>query len=232
MRGTTLLEFLVAISLFSVILFLSYHAFEEQRKTLSFVESRARPETESNFRILVLKHVLERSSERLKTDPFLEKAELFFPDLSFGSLPDPKSFSAAIVVGQPIRFIRSGAEIMVASGSAVEKKKTYLLAGSDAKGAFGWRYDLCEQTSNQPAGIILKLKSLQPSPPVLENGTLIEMEVHGFSYQNNTLYWISPGGAVQPYFAGLDRFEYTWNKPTLIVAWQKGELQTEFRCEL
>ena len=199
---------------------------------LSGVESRARPETESNFRMLVIKHFLERNSQRFKTDPFLGNAEVFFPDLRFGTQPDAKSFSAAILIGSPVHFIRAGANVMVPAGSPVQKKKTYLLAGSDAQGIFGWRYDECEQVSNQPAGLILQLKSPQPSPPVLNSGALIEVEVHGFLYQNNTLYWVSPGGAMQPYFNNIDRFEYTWNKPTLVVRWQKGALQTEFRCEL
>jgi prepilin-type N-terminal cleavage/methylation domain-containing protein len=232
MRGMTLLELLVAISLFSVIVFVSYHAFEEQRVVLKGMESRARPETESNFRMLVIKHFLERSSGKFRIDPFLEKADFFFPDLSFGSQPESGKFSAAVVTGTPIRFIRSGSNVMVATGSPVEKKKTYLLAGRDSAGSFGWRYDECEQISTTASGIVVTLKSLETKAPTLENGTLIEIEIHGFAYQNSTLYWISPGGAMQPYFNDLDRFEYTWNKPTLTVTWQKGELQTEFRCEL
>ena len=232
MRGATLLELLVAISLFSIIVFLSYQSFEQQRTTLKSVESRARPETESNFRMLVIKHFLERSSARFKVDPYLENTDVFFPDLSFGIQPDPHKFSAAIAIGQPIRFVRSGSEFLVAAGSPVEKKKTYLLAGCDSTGTFGWRYDTCEQVSTTASGVLMRLKSLQKAPALLEQGTLIETEVNGFVFQNNTLYWVSPGGAMQPYFADLDRFEYIWNKPTLIVTWQKGELQTEFRCEL
>jgi prepilin-type N-terminal cleavage/methylation domain-containing protein len=231
MRGVTLLELLVGITIFSVIVFLTYHTLERQRNLLNGMESRARPENESNYRLLVIKHFLEHSSERFRTDPFLESAGFFFPDLSFGSEPDPAKFSAAVAIGQPMRFVRSGSSVLVALGSPVEKSKAYLLAGADSDGNFAWSYDRCAKVSNSPTGLILQLQPLQTSPSALEKGTLMEAEIHGFVYQNNILYWISPGGAMQPYFSNLDAFEYTWNKPILAVRWQKGEARTEFLCE-
>src|SRR6185295_10121487 len=108
MKGVTLLEFLVAISLFSLILFLSYHSFEEQRSVVNQIESRTRPEEESNYRMLLIKHFVEKSSSRLKVDPFLEGAQIFFPDLSFGSAPQKNAFSIAHVVGEPFPFVHSG----------------------------------------------------------------------------------------------------------------------------
>jgi len=227
-----LLEFLVSISLFSLIVFLSYHAFEEQKTMVNQMESRTRPEEESNYRMLVIKHFLEHTSQRLAVDPFLECADVFFPDLSFGSAPNKNAFSVAHISGEPVRFVRFGSDFLVPAGSPVEKKKTYLMAGCDITGNFAWNYYVCEQVSNGLNGLIVKLKPLQSAPPVMEKGTLIEAEIHGFLYQNQTLYWISPGGSLQPYFAQLDAFEYTWSTPTLTISWQKGAIKAEFRCLL
>jgi prepilin-type N-terminal cleavage/methylation domain-containing protein len=231
MKGVTLLEFLVAISLFSLILFLSYHSFEEQRSVVNQIESRTRPEEESNYRMLLIKHFIEKSSGRLKADPFLEGAQIFFPDLSFGSEPQKNAFSIAHIVGEPFPFIHSGNSWHVPLTSGVEKKKTYLLAGSDSSGNFGWIYCTADQVSSATDHLTVTFTTLMQGA-IPEKGTLIEAEIHGVLLQNHTLFWMSPGGSQQPYFDGLDNFEYTWNNPMLTIAWQKGAIKAEFRCAL
>jgi prepilin-type N-terminal cleavage/methylation domain-containing protein len=231
MRGVTLLEFLVAISLFSLILFLSYHSFEEQRFVVNQMESRTRPEEESNYRMLLIKHFVEKSSQRLKVDPFLEGAQIFFRDLSFGAEPQKNAFSIAHIVGNPFPFVHSASSWKVPLTSGVERKKTYLLAGSDNSGNFGWTYCIADSVSSGADSLIVNFTPLLQGP-ILEKGTFIEVEIHGVLFQNHTLFWISPGGSQQPYFDGLDNFEYEWNNPMLTIAWEKGVIKAEFRCAL
>jgi prepilin-type N-terminal cleavage/methylation domain-containing protein len=231
MKGVTLLEFLVAISLFSLILFLSYHSFEEQRFVVNQIESRTRPEEESNYRMLLIKHFVEKSSSRLKVDPFLEGSQIFFPDLSFGSVTQKNAFSIAHIVGDPFPFIHFGNSWKVPLTSEVERSKTYLLAGSDSSGNFGWVYCTADQVYSGTDYLTVTFTPLMQKP-LPEEGTLIEVEIYGVLFQNHTLFWISPGGSQQPYFDGLDSFEYTWNNPMVTIAWQKGAIKAEFRCVL
>jgi hypothetical protein len=231
MRGATLLEFVAGISLFLVLLTLSYHAFDAQRRLLNRMEERVTPEEESNYRMLLVKHFLDKCSHKLKVDPFLETVPAFFPDLVFGQSPQKSAFSVIHVTGIPIRFERSGASARVPVNSGVQAGKTYMLAGSTDAGEFGWSCELAEKTWSTTTGEMLTLKNLSGTPSP-QKGTLIEVEVHGFSFQNQTLYWISPGGALQPYLRSLDSFAYEWLPPTLTVQWTKGPVKMEFRCAL
>jgi hypothetical protein len=229
MKGVTLLEFLVSTSLFVLLLIFSYHTFDSQRRLLNQMESQTKPEEESNYRMLLVKHFLEKCSSKLKVDPFLEAAPVFFPDLSFGQNPQKNSFSVAYITGVPIRFQRAGGNYQVRANVAA--KKVYLLAGSDGAGNYCWNYSLVEQIWVTSEGLTVQLKNLSSTPEV-ERGTLIEVEVHGFLFQNRTLYWISPGGAAQPFIASIDSFEYSWSNPALTMLWKKSAIQMEFRCAL
>jgi hypothetical protein len=232
MRGVTLLEFLAGVSLFMLLLFFSYHAFDAQKYLLNDISARTQPEEESNYRMLLVKHFLERSTQKLKVDPLLEGATIFFPDLSFGeSPPQTNAFSVAHVTGLPIFFVRESDNHKVAPTAAIAKQKTYLMTGSDSNGNFLWSYAIAEAVWQTAEGFTVKFKRLTAGAE-LEKGTLIEVELHGFLFQNQTLYWISPGGAMQPYLSTIDSFEYNWNKPALTIAWKNGIVQTEFRCVL
>jgi len=232
MRGVTLLEFLAGVSLFLLLLFFSYHAFDAQRHLLKNISAQTQPEEEFNYRMLLVKHFLERSAYKLKVDPFLEGATIFFPDLSFGESPPQKNaFSLAHVTGVPVSFVRADVHHKVPAGAAITKQKTYLMTGCDSAGNFAWNYGIAEDVWQTAEGFTVKFKKLTAGAE-LEQGTLIEVELHGFLFQNQTLYWISPGGATQPYLSTLDSFEYTWNKPSLTIGWKKGIVQMEFRCVL
>ena len=232
MRGVTLLEFLAGILLFTLLLFFSYHAFDAQRYLLKDVTAYTQPEEESNYRMLLVKHFLERSTRKLKIDPLLEGATIFFPDLSFGeSPPQTNAFSVAHVTGLPISFVREGPNHKVASMAAVTKDRIYLMTGSDSNGNFLWSYAIAESVWQTAEGFTVQFKRLT-SGAELEKGTLIEVDVHGFLFQNQTLYWISPGGAMQPFLSTIDSFEYTWNNPALTIGWKNGLVKMEFRCVL
>src|SRR5687768_3129628 len=231
MRGVTLLEFMAALSLFLGILFFSYHAFDSQRRLLGNLQARAIPEQESNYRLLLIKHFLERSSEGFQLDPMLESSPIFFPDLQFGASPQGNAFSVAHVTGQPFPFLRSGAAHTLNSDAVIQEDKTYLLAGSDFSGAFSWNYAIAGRVTPTANGLIVDFNVITANPEI-EKGKLIEVEIHGFLYQDQTLYWVSPGGAAQPYLSALAHFEYAWNDPALLVRWKKGLMETEFRCTL
>ncbi len=226
-----MLEFMAGISLFLALLFFSYHAFDSQRRLLQNIIARTEPEEESNYRLLLIKHFLERSSQRLKVDPFLEGATIFFPDLSFGKEPQKNAFSVAHVTGLPFPFLRSGMHYNVPAGSAIQQDKMYLLAGSDGAGNYSWNYARIEQISTTTEGFSVNFKPYTSGPEPIQ-GTLIEVEVHGFLFQNQTLYWISPGGALQPYLSSVNSFDYVWCDGSLTVRWETGLTQMEFRCAL
>jgi hypothetical protein len=199
---------------------------------LNNISARTQPEEESNYRMLLVKHFLERSTRKLKVDPLLEGATIFFPDLSFGeSPPQANAFSVAHVTGLPISFVRDNANHKVPASAAITKQKTYLMTGSDNNGNFVWSYAIAEAVWQTAEAVTVKFKKLTAGLEI-EKGTLIEVELHGFLFQNQTLYWISPGGAMQPYLSTMDSFEYTWNNPALTIAWKNGIVQTEFRCVL
>jgi hypothetical protein len=232
MRGVTLLEFLAGASLFFLLLFFSYHAFDSQKHLLKDITIRTEPEEESNYRMLLIKHFLERSSRKLKVHPFLEGATIFFPDLSFGESPSQENaFSIAHVTGQPVCFIRDDPNHKLPAGTVITKGKTYLMTGSDNNGNYAWSYATAEDIWQTDEGFTVKFNKLTTGAEI-DKGTLIEVELHGLLYQNETLYWISPGGALQPYLSGIDSFEYNWSNPDLTIAWKYGIIQMEFRCVL
>lgn len=231
MRGMTLLEFMAGVLLFLLLMLLSYHAFDAQIRLLRNIRSRTEPEQESNYRLLLIKHFLERSSQRLRGDPFLEGAKIFFPDLSFGKSPQKNAFSVAHVTGVPFPFIRSGFHYKLEAAARVQSEKTYLVAGSDAGGNFAWNYARAEQVVASAQSILARLEPYTSNSEV-QTGSLVEVEIHGFCFQNQTLYRVSPGGALQPYLPDLDSFEYIWNEPLLTVRWKNGTIDTEFRCIL
>ena len=227
-----MLEFLAGVSLFFLLLFFSYHAFDAQNHLLKDISARTQPEEESNYRMLLVKHFLERSTRKLKVDPFLEGATIFFPDLSFGeSPPQNNAFSVAHITGLPISFVREDPNHKVPATASITKQKTYLMTGCDSNGNFAWSYAIAEAVWQTAEGFTVKFKKLT-SGTELEKGTLIEVELHGFLFQNQTLYWISPGGAMQPYLSTIDSFEYNWKNPSLTVAWKNGIVPMEFRCVL
>lgn len=231
MRGVTLLEFLVGVSLFLLLLFFSYHAFDSQKHLLKNISAQTQPEDESNYRMLLIKHFLERSTRKLRVDPFLEGATIFFPDLSFGQSTQVNAFSVAHVTGLPAPFVRAGGNHAVPASAAIAKQKTYLMTGSDSTGNFAWSYGIAEAIWQTADGFTVKFKKLTAGTEP-EKGTLIEVELHGFLFQNQTLYWVSPGGATQPYLSTLDSFSYTWNNPSLMIGWKRGPVQMEFQCVL
>ncbi len=230
MKGVTLLEFFLTVSFFLTILFFGYHAFDLQKDLLVRTISRTRPEEESNYRAILLKHLIEDSSRKLQIDSMLEGATIFFEDLAFGNQARTDAFSVVHVQGSPVHFLNSGSDYTVPSGSRIVPGNNYLLAGSDSNGNYGWGYYKALQVSNTASTLALKLQPLQ-SDPRLEKGTLIEVEIHGFLFKNSTLYRISSGGATQPFLEPLDEFRYSWDGTVLTVTWRRGAISMEFKCK-
>lgn len=228
----TLLEFVAGLSLFLVLLFFGYHAFDSQTRLIKNMKARTEPEQESNYRLLLIKHFLERSSERLRGDPFLEEAPIFFPDLSFGKSTQKNAFSVAHVTGSAaLPFVRSGFHYKVQPGAPIDPEKTYLIAGSDMGGNLSWNYAKADQVLPSAQQTLVRMEPYTNNPEV-QKGSLLEVEIHGLLFQNQTLYWISPGGAPQPYLTPVDSFEYIWNEPALTIRWKTGLIRMEFRCAL
>src|SRR5687767_3558669 len=119
MRGVTLIELLAGMSLFLILLYFSFHAFDSQQKLLQTIAVRSQPEQESNFRLLLVKHFLERSSRQLKVDPLFEGIPIFFSDLAFGKTVEPHAFSVVHISGDPIPFARTGIHHKMPLGAGV-----------------------------------------------------------------------------------------------------------------
>jgi hypothetical protein len=180
---------------------------------------------------LLIKHFLERSSRKLSIDPAFESVPIFFPDLSFGTSNQPQAFSIVHVSGQPIPFLRTGTNYKFPLGSGIEAQKTYLLAGADGGGNFTWMYARAQKiwTINDELSATFERFTSNADP---EEGKLIAAEVHGFLWKDQTLYWVSPAGALQPYLSGLQSFEYSQQNGLLSVRWKVGQAEMEFRCVL
>ena len=231
MRGVSLIELLAGMSLFLLLLFFSYHALDLQQRVLKRMVIRSQPEQESNYRLLLMKHFVERSSRKLRIDPVFEDVPVFFTDLSFGKTSLPNAFSVAHVTGVPVPFVRFATYYKMPAGSAIEEKNTYLLAGADSAGNFTWTYARAEKVWVIPEGIAATFQPLTANADP-QTGKLIAVEIHGFLFKEQTLYWVSPAGTLQPYLSSLESFEYSCARNLLRFRWKAGETEMEARCVL
>jgi hypothetical protein len=221
MKGFSLLEFLVATSFFLTILLSGYQAFDSQSKMFQEMLGRTRTEEESNYRLLVLQTLLQRSSEKFKMDRMLAGAACFFEDLNFGATKREDAFSFAIPQGDPIRFEWNGSGVDIPTSMKISGKKLLLLGGSDSNGKYEWNYARVLQIVSTPGAQQLTLQPLLKKDPI-QYGSLIEVEVDGVAFQQEQLFWVSGTGQYEPFFEPVEEFHYEWKSPRLRVMWKAG----------
>lgn len=226
MKGFSLLEFLIATSFLLVMLLSGYQAIESQWHLSKKMLSRTRPEEESNYRMLVVRNFVHGSTEKQKLDPFLAEVPLFFTDLSFGKTQQKDAFSLAIPRNTPRRFQRENNLYRIPLIPAVKEKQLMLLAGVNSKDQFDWNYATVLQVLIDKQWQTLKLDFLLQRD-LMDYGALVEVEINGLSFKNNTLYWISPAGQPEPFFSLLNAFGYEWDQQKLSVFWQAGLIDSK-----
>lgn len=227
MKGFSLLEFLIATSFLLLMLLSGYQAFDSQLHLSKEMFLRTRPEEESNYRLLVVRNTLNGSSEKQKLDPFLAEVPLFFTDLNFGKQKRADAFSIAIPRNAPRRFQRENDSYRIPLVPSVQIKQLLLLAGVNSKDQFDWNYATVVEVLPESQWQILKLNFLLARDP-LDYGALMEAEINGLSFKNNTLYWVTPAGQSEPFFSLLNGFGYEWNQQQLTVSWQAGQIDSKF----
>src|SRR3990172_1455472 len=222
MKGFTLIEFVVATTFFLFILLAGYEAARVEKDLVSFAQARTMPEAEFNFRLLILKHLLEGSSDAFNADPMLETVPTFFADLNFGKAERPDAFSFAVMNGSPGRFQREGTLYRLDPFSNLKIGDMLMLAGVCYNGEYGWNYGRIIQVN----GDHVELNFLLSSEP-LEKGVWVKIQVNGFLFKQRTLYWISPAGQASPFLDPLEDFQYSWRAPQITISWRAGLTELE-----
>jgi hypothetical protein len=225
MRGFTLLEILVATLLFLVILIVGHEAARLEKDLILATRAATAPEKECDYRLIVLKHFLEGSSETFKSDKFLEPVPTFFNDLNFGQSPRTDAFSVTIADGSPQRFVRDGS--LYRMFVSLKVGDMLLLGGLTESNHFGWNYAQIRQVQ----GDLVEMNFFLPHE-TLDKGAWIKIEMHGFLFKQETLYWISPAGQVAPFLSPLNDFHFSWVQPQLTISWRSGLSDLEFQSTL
>ena len=221
MKGFSLLEFLIAISFFFILLLSGYNGLDSQNGLLLEMMARTRTEEESNYRLLVLQAILEKSSEKFQSDLWLSESDYFFEDLNFGSEQTKDSFSFAIPFGDPMRFQWDGSQIVIPASAKISGKRTLLLAGLGTGGGYVWNYAKVLQISASGGFQQVKLEFLLKKDPI-QYGSVMEVEVNGIVFRPDGLYWVSPSGQYEPFFEQVGEFQYQWKDPRLRIFWRAG----------
>jgi hypothetical protein len=221
MKGFSILEFLVALSFFFLILLSGYNALESEGSILREMLARTITEQESNYRLLVLQSVIQKSSEKFHSDPWLAEAVYFFEDLNFGKEKKEDCFSFAIPFGDVVPFQWDGSQIFVPAVAKISGKRSLLLAGVGMNGSFVWNYGKVLAISSAGGLQQVKVDFLLKKDPI-QYGTAMEVEVNGIAFRPDGLYWISPAGQYEPFFEQAGEFQYQWKQPFLKVFWRAG----------
>lgn len=226
-RGFSLIEFAVATSFFLVLILTGYGAVSTENDLLAAMIARTRPEEESNYRLLVIGAFFQNASAQFKKNFLLQETPFFFPDLQFGQKPVVNEFSIARPLSDPIPFERDLNAYRIPLGIAIQPGNLVVLSGVNGSSNFDWNYARILKVTPDVSSQILNLQFLLARTQ-LDSGVLAETEIHGFSFRNQYLYWISPKGQPSPYFGKLDAFSYQWSPPQLKIFWQKGLITSDF----
>ena len=204
---------------------------DRERDFLVQMSRWTRPEQESNYRLLLLRNLLQDTSQQLKRNAFLQNVPYFFHDLNFGQTQRSDAFSFVRTISGPMWFRREGGWYHIPKSPLLKTGTTLLLAGSDATGRFQWNF--ARVLLDDPGGPTqrLKLKFFLPHPEI-DSGSFLQAEIHGFLWKNKTLYWVSPSGSLSPYFGSLDEFSYSFSGSQLMISWRIAEVSAEFRSTL
>lgn len=231
MKGFSLLEFVIAAHLCLLILIAGYSVLDREKDFLAKMSGWTRPEQESNYRLLLLRNLLQDSSQQLKRNAFLQSVPFFFNDLDFGKEQRNDAFSFVRPLSSPVWFRREGFWYHVPKSPLWKAGTTLLMAGSDAAGRFQWNF--ARVLLDDPGGSTQRVKlKFFLSHPELDSGSLLQAELHGFLWKNKTLYWVSPSGSLSPYFGSLDEFSYAFSGSQLTISWRIDEITAEFRSTL
>lgn len=222
-RGFSFLEFLVATSFFCIILLAGYAAMDSQRYLISQTETRTLSEQSANYRVLVLRNLLQDASAGFRQNGLTGNIPIFFSDLDFGRSEQPSAFSVALARGNPRRFITDPFSGLIHTEPASELKTAAIVAlGGVCGDHFCWNYARILSASSSPGALHLDLDFLAPGDAP-ETGFLMLVELDGFQYTDNTLYWISPSGQAEPFWPSLDDFQYEYSSNSLILTWKTGQ---------
>jgi hypothetical protein len=227
MRGSTLVEFLCAITFFLTLVLSGYKALDAEMQISQMMISRTKPEKESNYRLLAFKAFFQSSASRFKKNPVLTEVPYFFSGLDFGQTPSADSFSIARPLADPAPFIKVGPIWRVPLGSSVAVDTVVVVAGVTTDGNYGWNYGKVLTITPQPSELHLELQ-LFLGEENFTSGFFAPVEVHGFAHNNDALYWIGPSGQSQPYFSPVETFQYEWNGARLKINWHAGLIESSF----
>ena len=229
MKGFSLLEFLAGSSIFLAGLLLMYSNVDTEKDLLDRSIARTRPEEESNYRLLILKNLLQDSATGFSADPFLEHAPHFFPDLDFGIATRADAFSIARPLASIVSFqLATKTTVVCARPYPLQTGDILALAGVTNAGNFDWNYARVKQAfSDRTYSVEFELTR---DPPVA--GSLVNVQVDGFVFQNSSLYWVTGSGPLQPFFGPIDDFRYLWNGRQLTVFWRTGSIEADITATL
>ncbi|MCI0443678.1 hypothetical protein L0152_10720 [bacterium] len=227
MRGSTLVEFLCAITFFLTLVLSGYKALDAEMQISQMMINRTKPEKESNYRLLAFKAFFQSSASRFKKNPVLSEIPYFFSGLDFGQTPSADSFSIARPLADPAPFIKVGPIWRVPLGSNVAVDTVIVVAGVTTNGNYAWNYGKVLTITPQASELQLELQ-LFLTEENFTSGFFAPVEVHGFAHNNNALYWIGPSGQSQPYFAPVEVFQYEWNGTRLKINWHAGMIESSF----
>jgi hypothetical protein len=224
MRGFSLLEFLLCTVLLLILILSGFGALDCERSFVQRLERRTLFERESNYRILLMRTQVEGNAERFRSDPFLERAPVLFPDLDFGREETTGSFSGARMIGTPTRFQRTGGSLLC-ERSIANPDRLLLLAGLNEEAEFGWNYGrVVEQESERLYRLSFCLER-----PLLVAGSLVEVEMYGYAFQPETLFSMQESGIRAPFFSGLDAFQSSVDEAGVKIQWARNQAEVAFR---
>ena len=227
-KGFSILEFLLGMSLFLFILIYGYSGFDLESRLIGQMTARSRPEEESNYRMLVMKNLLQNARSPFLRDWRLANVPVFFTDLNFSKTIRSDAFSVARSQGPPLEFVANSGWLETSQASSFAKEDLLALAGPTESGAFEWTYAKVKEVASPQK---IKITDLLSRADLL-SGCLMKVEIDGFLYRNNTLYAVSPSGQNQPFFGPLESFGYSWEVPQLLITWKSGFMNCNFRATL
>jgi hypothetical protein len=226
--GFSILEFLLGMSLFLFILIYGYSGFDLESRLIGQMTARVRPEEESNYRLLVIKNLLQDARTPFLRDWRLANVPIFFTDLNFGKTLRADAFSVARSEGPPLDFVVNSGWIELSQASSFAKDDLVASAGATDAGTFDWTYAKVSEVASPQK---IKVTDLLSRNVVL-SGCLMKIEIDGFVYRNNTLYAVSSSGQNEPFFGPLENFTYSWETPQLLISWKSGFMNCSFRATL
>jgi hypothetical protein len=225
-RGFSLLEFLVASSMFTAIILGGCQYLDGQLHLQKRLLGLTRPEAEMNYRMLVIRSCFNGCARSLQADPFLAEAPVIFPGLGFGKEPEENALSVSCSASAPARFVRETGGLRISNSLDIQPNAIILLAGVTSAGVYGWTYERVNTVTDAGAEKYLETVSLtsHDSP---DTGSLIDVQVQGLAFRNGILFWVQPSGELSP-FMELDDFHKSIIGRSMTIQWRIGYITAEF----